>query len=292
MMNDATPHPPRRATLASGRIAEGRPAPPTGAATHAPSRRRRPDGGRPERRVAVAIALLLVLQLSLGWHAQRQTREAPTRFGNLLRAATLSPPAARPAPRLVALETPDGRAAEDGSRDDDGSAGDYSVLYRRAFDLDSVPRDAPRATAAWYAPSAADFSDGDDPDVCEPMHAYQLASFPTCNAFHELNLESLRYVNSGGSRSAFALREVVDGRTVRFVYKSVRYGKEITAKLVEEQRKDGLILERATASRFIPDLHGYCGVVSPSNAKSPPLLPLWRCGGADKPRLAARILPR
>ena len=48
--------------------------------------------------------------------------------------------------------------------------------------------------------------------------------------------------------------------TSRFVYKTVKYSKDITSSLVEEQRKDSIVLERTSSSQFIPDIHGYCSL--------------------------------
>ena len=48
--------------------------------------------------------------------------------------------------------------------------------------------------------------------------------------------------------------------TYRFVYKTVKYHKDITNSLVEEQRKDSIVLERMSLSQFIPAIHGYCSL--------------------------------
>lgn len=255
----------------SPRIVESRP-------TGSPAfRRRSPAWGaasrskRAERLVVSGIALLLAIQFKCWDALQKYDRDGDAEFERPLAPRGGSGAHARPTrvvPRILAMEPP--------SADDDLPAGPPSgrggdrgptawdhggVLHRTTFELDSVPSDPPNITAAWYAPAADRYVDGDDRDACEPMHAYQLMSFPNCNAFHELDLSRLRFINSGGSRSAFELREAIDGREGRFVYKSVRYKKEIDGKLVEEQRKDGLILERTSGSRFIPDLYGYCSLV-------------------------------
>lgn len=46
----------------------------------------------------------------------------------------------------------------------------------------------------------------------------------------------------------------------KFVYKTMRYTSEIDTYLVEQQRKDSLVMERTTSSKFIPDIHGYCSL--------------------------------
>ncbi|KAL7550501.1 hypothetical protein ACHAWF_013720 [Thalassiosira exigua] len=123
-----------------------------------------------------------------------------------------------------------------------------------------MPADGPRVQPDWYDPNAEEFVDGYDWDVCVPMYDWQLQSFPSCNSFHELDYSKLHLIGSGGSRWAYTLTQEVDGKEHKFVYKTVKYYKDLTMKLVEEQRRDAMVLERTTKSRFIPDIHGYCGV--------------------------------
>ena len=40
----------------------------------------------------------------------------------------------------------------------------------------------------------------------------------------------------------------------------MRFGKEIDTRQIEQQRKDSLVMERTTSSKFIPDIHGYCSL--------------------------------
>eukprot|EP00585_Thalassiosira_rotula_P007082 CAMPEP_0196152236 /NCGR_PEP_ID=MMETSP0910-20130528/35143_1 /TAXON_ID=49265 /ORGANISM="Thalassiosira rotula, Strain GSO102" /LENGTH=553 /DNA_ID=CAMNT_0041415781 /DNA_START=8 /DNA_END=1669 /DNA_ORIENTATION=- len=128
------------------------------------------------------------------------------------------------------------------------------------FEEDSIPREGPPIHSSWYEPNADEFIDGYDWDVCEPMAEWQLQSYPTCNNFHELDLPKIRMINKGGARIAFELKQHLDGEEIPFVYKTIRYNKEVTMKLVEEQRKDSVVLERTTSSGFIPDIHGYCSL--------------------------------
>ena len=141
--------------------------------------------------------------------------------------------------------------------DDDGNK--TAVPYTKDFEYNSVPSNPPQITPSWFEPNAAFFVD-DYAGFCEPMYDWQLESFPNCNKFHELDLSAMRFVNSGGSRSAFELKEEIDGTLNKFVYKSIKFRKNIDPKKVEEQRKDGLLLERMSSSPFIPDVHGYCSV--------------------------------
>ena len=78
-------------------------------------------------------------------------------------------------------------------------------------------------------------------------------------------MRRLRVINSGGSRTAFEMANApsaADGGTVgaKFVYKTIKFNKDITAQKMDEQRKDSLIMERTTKSMFIPDIHGYCSL--------------------------------
>jgi hypothetical protein len=40
----------------------------------------------------------------------------------------------------------------------------------------------------------------------------------------------------------------------------MRYGKEVDEYQIEQQRKDSLVMERTTSSKFIPSIHGYCSL--------------------------------
>ena len=155
-------------------------------------------------------------------------------------------------PRAVSIDPLDG--------DDNNNKNAAPVPYTQKFEHNSVPRNPPQITPSWFEPNAADFVRGYDENVCEPMYDWQLESFPNCNKFHELDLSTMRFVNSGGSRSAFELKEEFDGISNKFIYKSVKFYREISPRGQEEQRKDGLLLERMSSSPFIPDIHGYCSL--------------------------------
>lgn len=124
----------------------------------------------------------------------------------------------------------------------------------------NITDDPPLISSTWYEPNNAQFLTGIyDLQTCQPMHDWQLKSYSNCNSFHELELTNLRYITSGTRRSAFEMREVVNGRENQFVYKSIMFhGKPFNEKRVEVQRVDALVLERTHSSTFIPDIHGYC----------------------------------
>lgn len=128
------------------------------------------------------------------------------------------------------------------------------------FVEDSMPVDGPHVQPHWYEPNGYDFVDGYDMDVCIPMNDWQANSYPTCNTFHEIDLSKLRVINTGGSRIAFEMN-VQDGRIQKkYVYKTIKYSKDITMKKIEEQRKDSMVMERTSSSKFIPDIYGYCSL--------------------------------
>ena len=121
----------------------------------------------------------------------------------------------------------------------------------------SIPTSGHFIEPSWYTPNGQDLLW--DNDRCEAMYPWQLGSFQNCNKFHELDMTHLKVINSGGSRTAFELKEQLDdGMEYKFVYKSMKYRREVDFYQVDEQRKDALIMERASSSNFIPDIHGYC----------------------------------
>lgn len=130
------------------------------------------------------------------------------------------------------------------------------------FKEDSMPLKGPHVEKSWFEPNAGEFIDGYNWTVCEPMADWQLVSYPNCNKFHELDLQHMRLINSGGSRTAFEMRQAINGQRSKFVYKTVKFrkGKEVDMKLVEEQRKDSIVMERTSSSKYIPDIHGYCSL--------------------------------
>ena len=114
-------------------------------------------------------------------------------------------------------------------------------------------------TPKWYEPNAKDYIDYDT-DICEPMYDWQLQSYPNCNKAHELDMQHMRVINTGGSRIAFEMNQFIDGKESKFVYKTIKYHKDTDPKRVEEQRRDSLIMGKASSSQFIPDIHGYCSL--------------------------------
>lgn len=46
----------------------------------------------------------------------------------------------------------------------------------------------------------------------------------------------------------------------KFVYKTIKYSSEVAVSMVEQQRKDALLMGQRSSSKFIPNLYGYCSV--------------------------------
>ncbi len=127
------------------------------------------------------------------------------------------------------------------------------------FNESSIPTSGHFIEPSWYTPNAQDLLW--EKDRCEVMYPWQLEGFPNCNNFHELDMAHMKMINSGGSRTAFELRQHLDDSTQsKFVYKTVKYRMEVSISKIEEQRKDALVMERASSSTFIPNLHGYCSI--------------------------------
>ena len=79
---------------------------------------------------------------------------------------------------------------------------------------------------------------------------------------HVLRHEHRRNLYFRGSRTAFEMKQESDGRASKYVYKIMKYGKQVDEYHIEQQRKDALVMERTSGSKFIPNIHGYCSLVS------------------------------
>ena len=138
--------------------------------------------------------------------------------------------------------------------------------YTKDFERNSIPSFKPRdhiITPEWYKPNSLELVGGYNKNTCKPKHDWQSRSFPNCNLFHETNLSDMKFLTSGTIRSVFELSENIDGNENKFVYKNLDFNgrHEVTPKRIDQERKDALVLERTTASRFIPSIHAYCSTV-------------------------------
>lgn len=99
---------------------------------------------------------------------------------------------------------------------------------------------------------------------CQPMKSWQTQSFPTCNSIHEVvssNPFELDYLGAGGWRYTFAhltMTELVIKLFALEDHKDYEYD----PRSYEIHRVDALVSERLTASNFIMDIYGHCGLTS------------------------------
>ena len=132
------------------------------------------------------------------------------------------------------------------------------------FTESSIPTSGNFVEPSWFTPNAQDLLW--ENDRCEVMYPWQLEGFPNCNNFHELDMIHMKLINTGGSRIAFEMiQHLVDNdglqESTKFVYKTVKFHRgDLSMNMIDEQRKDALVMERASSSNFIPDLHGYCSI--------------------------------
>lgn len=98
-------------------------------------------------------------------------------------------------------------------------------------------------------------------DVCQPMHEWQLESFPSCNNLHEIDLMprvgSLIFINCGGDRCAF---KIIGTDGTPLALKIRKYYKTFDPRDYAAAKRDGQALERLTASPYVVDIYGYCGL--------------------------------
>mmetsp|Transcript_23350 Transcript_23350/g.39775 ORF Transcript_23350/g.39775 Transcript_23350/m.39775 type:complete len:450 (+) Transcript_23350:203-1552(+) len=112
--------------------------------------------------------------------------------------------------------------------------------------------------------SSYDYRDPLYEDDCIPMQSWQETSFPTCSTIHELDFYSksrsreFAYLTSGGYNDIFTLEDIheVDPK---LAIKILAEGTTYTDRNYDRVRRDGLILERSTKSRYVMDIYGFCG---------------------------------
>lgn len=94
-------------------------------------------------------------------------------------------------------------------------------------------------------------------EECEPMHPWQETMFPTCNGFHEMELQKdLRVITDGGYNSVFRYTDL--DRSYH-IMKILKYETKHTDRNFDRVRRDSLLMERATASKYVMNIYGYCG---------------------------------
>lgn len=137
----------------------------------------------------------------------------------------------------------------------------FSTTEEASFHLfeSSIPTSGHFIEPSWYTPNAQDLLW--DNHMCKAMYPWQLEGFPNCNNLHELDMLHMKVINTGGSRIAFEMNQYSGvGTQAKFVYKTVKYDWDISMGMIDQQRKDALVMERASSSNFIPNLYGYCSL--------------------------------
>lgn len=105
---------------------------------------------------------------------------------------------------------------------------------------------------------------------CKAMFPWQLQTFPTCNSLHETDMahayahvhpptgSSLVFLTSGFWRDVWLLHNAtsLDGKAV---LKTQRFMHIVTERNFDRNRRDALVMERLTKSRWILNVYGFCG---------------------------------
>ena len=101
---------------------------------------------------------------------------------------------------------------------------------------------------------------------CQPMHDWQVKSFPTCNNLHELHMAELSdshqtqrqmyLLGSGFFRDVWGVRDYDDAQ---LVLKTLRLEHDFDEQNLDRHRKDAVAMERLTFSEHVFDIYGYCG---------------------------------
>lgn len=90
---------------------------------------------------------------------------------------------------------------------------------------------------------------------CKPMHSWQHEPRPSCNTIHEVNMENTRYIASGFFRSAYWMP---DGFGSEAVIKILNYNRNFTLFDSLLHQDDAKAYEMTQASKYIPNIYGYC----------------------------------
>lgn len=117
--------------------------------------------------------------------------------------------------------------------------------------------------------SSYDYRDPLYENDCVPMQSWQTTSFPTCSSIHELDFYSkvrtseFQYLTGGGYNDIFTIQDKFRnngyGYDPKLAAKILQEGTKYTDRNFDRVRRDGLILERSTSSKFVMNIYGFCG---------------------------------
>jgi serine/threonine protein kinase len=103
-------------------------------------------------------------------------------------------------------------------------------------------------------------------EECKAQYDWQLASFPTCNTLHEMDLlQEIRLpqghvVAHGFWRDVWVVQDAaVPNTTHPIVLKTIRYQHEFEERNYDRHRRDAVAMERLTKSKLVVDIYGHCG---------------------------------
>jgi hypothetical protein len=92
---------------------------------------------------------------------------------------------------------------------------------------------------------------------CQPMQPWQETSFPSCNKFHEMRVESqFKFIASGGYNTVFQLTDIDEKK---YAVKILEYETDHTDRNFDRVRRDATIMERASGSPYVVDIFSFCG---------------------------------
>lgn len=99
---------------------------------------------------------------------------------------------------------------------------------------------------------------------CKAAKEWQLESFPTCNPMHELNMETMTYVASGGQVNVWKYVHYNNNKhgeatNTTLAVKTMQMRYRWIMSQVSKWRVDSLVLERLSSSAHVADIFGYCG---------------------------------
>ena len=99
---------------------------------------------------------------------------------------------------------------------------------------------------------------------CVPMHEWQVASYPSCNALHVMDLGGAAFVANGFFRDVWAVNETTDVGPEQLAVKTLRLRDssklDYDARNYHRHNVDAIVHERLTAAPHVMNLFGFCGM--------------------------------
>jgi len=105
-----------------------------------------------------------------------------------------------------------------------------------------------------------------DHPECVPMHEWQTASYPSCHALHEMELDGADFVANGFFRDVWVINTTysTDAGPEQVAVKTLRLRDssklDYDARNFHRHNVDAIAYERLTASPYVMNIFGYCGM--------------------------------